>query len=81
MNMSQLRTQLGSEDSLKVDGSCVSVIRDGKVTDTYIMGIGGDLWRKESVSYPPAGHFRVTNLYVDKDTRKLVVEYDDTPAA
>jgi hypothetical protein len=25
------------------------------------------------------GHFRVLNLYVDKDSGKLVVEYDDTP--
>ncbi len=28
-------------------------------------------------SMPPPGHFRVTNLYVDSGTGKLVVEYDD----
>lgn len=28
-------------------------------------------------SRPPAGHYRVKNLYVDRDTGKLVVEFDD----
>jgi len=28
---------------------------------------------------PPTGKYQVTNLYVDPDTGRLVVEYDDTP--
>ena len=28
---------------------------------------------------PPAGKYRVTNLYVDPVTGRLEVEYDDTP--
>ena len=28
---------------------------------------------------PPAGEYRVTNLYVNPDTGKLEVEFDDTP--
>jgi hypothetical protein len=32
-------------------------------------------------SDPPPGHYRVVNFYVDADTKKLVVEYDNTPAA
>lgn len=30
-------------------------------------------------SLPPTGKFKVVNLYVDPDTGKCVVEYDDTP--
>ena len=31
------------------------------------------------VSKPPSGKCRITNLYVDPDTGKVVVEYEDTP--
>ena len=31
------------------------------------------------VSKPPSGKCRVTNLYVDPSTGKVVVEYEDTP--
>ena len=31
------------------------------------------------VSAPPTTKCRVTNLYVDPDTGKLVIEYDDIP--
>ncbi len=31
-------------------------------------------------SNPPAGHYKVTNLYVDSATGKLQVEYDNTPS-
>jgi len=30
-------------------------------------------------SSPPPGHYKVTNLYVDPATGKLVVQYDTTP--
>ena len=30
-------------------------------------------------SIPPKGKYQVTNLYVDPDTGKLVIEYDNTP--
>lgn len=32
-------------------------------------------------SCPPAGCFRVVNLYVQPSTGKLIVEYDDTPGS
>ena len=32
------------------------------------------------VSVPPNGKYKVTNIYVDPDTGRTVVEYDDTPA-
>jgi len=28
---------------------------------------------------PPTGKYRVTNLFVDPDTGRFTVEYDDTP--
>ena len=31
------------------------------------------------ISDPPSGKYRVINLYVDPDTGKLTVKYDDTP--
>ena len=31
------------------------------------------------VSRPPSGHYKVVNLYVNKDTGKVIVEYEDTP--
>jgi hypothetical protein len=30
-------------------------------------------------SNPPVGKCRVVNLYVDPETKKLIVAYDDTP--
>jgi len=44
-------------------------------------GAGADpVWSAAFTSSPPSGMCRVTNLYVDPATGKLVVEYDDTPA-
>ena len=31
------------------------------------------------ISDPPSGKCKVTNIYVDLDTGKLTVQYDDTP--
>jgi len=31
-------------------------------------------------SNPPEGHYKITNMYINSQTGKLVVEYDDTPA-
>ena len=36
--------------------------------------------RAALISEPPPGKCRVTNLYVDPLTGRLVVEYDDVPA-
>lgn len=47
----------------------MAVDPDGKVE---INGSG-----KIVPSNPPSGHHRVTNLYVDSGSGKLVVEYDD----
>ena len=30
-------------------------------------------------SIPPSGKCRVTNIYVDPVTQKVIVDYDDTP--
>jgi hypothetical protein len=43
------------------------IIDEGKKID-----IGGPV-----ISDPPAGHYRVTNMYVDCNTGKLVIEYSD----
>ena len=31
-------------------------------------------------SNPPEGHYKVTNMYINSQNGKLVVEFDDTPA-
>lgn len=36
-------------------------------------------WLGGALSSPPHGYYKVTNLYVDPDTGKLIVVYDDTP--
>lgn len=33
----------------------------------------------ETICVPPSGYCEVINLYVNPDTNKLVVEFDDTP--
>jgi len=43
------------------------------LTDATISKLGG------SISNPPAGYCRVTNIYVNPDNGKLVITYDDTP--
>lgn len=35
--------------------------------------------KNQFVSVPPSGKNKVVNLYVDPDTGKLVIEYDNTP--
>jgi len=43
------------------------------LTDATISKLGG------SLSSPPSGYFKVTNIYVNPDNGKLVITYDDTP--
>jgi hypothetical protein len=30
-------------------------------------------------SNPPSGHLKILNIYVDSNTNKVVVDYDNTP--
>jgi hypothetical protein len=39
----------------------------------------GDLPQLKDLSDPPSGHYKVTNIYVDSETGKAVLQYDDTP--
>ena len=34
---------------------------------------------KSVTSNPPSGAFRVTNMYVDSRTNKIIIDYDNTP--
>jgi len=59
----------------------------GKIGYLHAERIKGDLKRDQVtfdgepilVSAPPKGKCLVTNLYVDPDTGKLILEYEDTP--
>jgi hypothetical protein len=31
------------------------------------------------ISKPPAGKCKITNIYIDPETEKTVIEYDDIP--
>ena len=53
---------------------------EGRTLVEYELDAFGSYWPKvELKSVPPKGYFRVTNIYVDPSTLKVVVEYDDTP--
>ena len=45
----------------------------------WAKGDKGDPGVNATLSNPPSGNYRITNLYADK-AGKLVVEYDNTPA-
>lgn len=82
MNMAELQGQLKHGERLLVSGDKqkVFIFQDGVVKRTYLISDDGQLWPESTDirSKPPAGKCRVTNLYVDSSTGKLVVEYDDT---
>lgn len=81
MNMSELTGKLGAGEKLIVneEKSKVSICVKGVVKRTYIIVDDGDIYPETLgiPSVPPTGQLRVTNLFVDKVTGKLVVEYDD----
>ncbi len=59
---------------------------NGDIKDVYMVCDGDELELTNLLStsgglesIPPTGHFKVTNLYVDATTGKLVVDYDNTP--
>lgn len=64
-----------------------SVLR-ASATEAGVVMVKGHVARQAAVggstnkitSIAPSGHFRVTNIYVDSATGKLVTEYDNTPA-
>lgn len=45
--------------------------------DPIICNIQGNVGSEGIVSVPPLGKLKVKNLYVDPDTGKLKVDYDD----
>jgi len=49
-----------------------------RTTNPVKGGVGSEL-NGVVFSDPPTGKFKVTNLYVEPTTGKLVVKYDDTP--
>ena len=53
-------------------------LRKGEVYAKGDRGDKGDSGASATLSNPPSGNYRVTNLYADK-TGKLVIEYDNTP--
>jgi hypothetical protein len=79
MKTNELMAQLTSGQRLEVSGNVVSLKdKDGAILAQYTAS-DGELWpiNSELKSKPPSGYYRVTNLYVDPATKKLVVEYDD----
>ena len=52
-----------------------------KETDCmYMRDLSGKWIKRDGIkSTPPSGKYRVTNLYVDPDTGKLTVEFDNIP--
>jgi hypothetical protein len=53
-------------------------LRNGEACAKGDKGDRGDSGASTTLSNPPSGNYRVTNLYADK-TGKLVVEYDNIP--
>ena len=51
-------------------------VSNGSLTDNMD---GSLTLNMKAISLPPSGKCRVTNIYFDPVTSKLVVEYDDQP--
>lgn len=62
-----LRAVASKDNTVTVKGS---VTRQGAAESATVVQVP---------SVAPSGHFRVTNLYVDSATGKLITEYDDIP--
>jgi len=66
-----------------MDEITVQIIRDQPINvliiekDPIICNIQGNVGSEGIVSVPPLGKLKVKNLYVDPDTGKLKVDYDD----
>ncbi len=54
------------------------ITKEGKELKTFLQRKIVEVKRDVSVSRPPKGMCLVTNIYVNPETGKLVVEYDDT---
>ena len=74
--MTDLARQLYPSDVLTIRGKVARVTRGG-ISTCYNIGEDGELWPAGVTSNPPVGHCQVTNLYVDKNTGKLMVEWDN----
>jgi hypothetical protein len=90
MNMQDLTSNLRADEKLTINGNSVIVHRRGSKSDqTYYIDSDGGIWPDPDniwpkslgiiKSNPPKGKYRVTNLYVDPDTGRLEIEYDNTP--
>lgn len=62
-----------------------SFFTDSGVYDIQVSGVGIVTYKLEGVpivtflSIPPSGKYKIKNIYIDPDTGKYKVEYDDTP--
>ena len=50
-----------------------------KTSTGFIFPDGIEVVVAPLVSQPPSGKLKITNIYVDPVTEKVVVEYEDTP--
>ncbi len=84
MNIGLLKQMLEKGDSVLVQYRLFTKEEDGTLREFMITKdkgyIDSGTVEDHVPSNPPSGHFKVTNLYVDAATGKLVVEWDDTPA-
>lgn len=75
MNIAELKELLQKGATIERGIGVIVRLPDGTGWTAIIAADG-----EEIKSVPPSGHFKVTNLYVDSATGKLVVEYDNKPA-
>ncbi len=71
------------EKFLTFDSGYITIIDTaGNIIAEFTTGPQGQIWEDTTgiKSTPPSGYYRVTNLYVDPSTGKMIVKYDDTPA-
>ncbi len=84
INFEDMKSSLNQGENFLLESSCVTILDSARnIRAEYNIGPQGQVWEEQGEaikSLPPKGYFRVTNLYVDPSTGKMVVKYDDTPA-
>ena len=73
MNLNELQKSLKEDETLAFYQRAI-ILSPSEAIGHYI------LTNIPVESSPPSGHLKVTNLYVDSVTKKLVVIYSDIPA-
>lgn len=74
MNLKDLKSRLKPGDSIILQVTAIVISEKGEKAERFVIDSQPPIG-----STPPVGQFKVTNFYVDAVTKKLVVEYDDTP--